>query len=68
MKQGEQAELTYRSMVADGYAFGLSGLAFPNEPIGSAWAHGFRLGRSELSRVQQCARLGHIGKRRFLTP
>jgi hypothetical protein len=49
----------YAASVRDGYDFGLSGAPFPDhEPIGSAWAFGYRHGATELRRVQTCNRLG----------
>lgn len=39
----------YGELVVSGYQFGLAGFPFPaDEPIGSAWAHGYRLGRNVL--------------------
>jgi hypothetical protein len=54
----------YSELVESGYAFGLAGFPFPaDEPIGSAWAHGFRLGRSDANSTVTNLRAGFLSKR-----
>ena len=41
----EELRTVYGELVRSGFDYGASGFPFPeDEPIGSAWAHGFRLG------------------------
>ena len=48
----------YGELVRSGYQFGMAGFPFPaDEPIGSAWAHGWRLGANERTNI--IGRIGH---------
>ena len=46
----EELRTVYGELVRSGFDYGASGFPFPeDEPIGSAWAHGWRLGRNYLN-------------------